>query len=247
MSWEWHKHLCDYYKVTPEKALELGSRSEGRKPDLPGSETCDPVSEMTFEDIWELSERSSVEDIFKFYKDQGAWSTFRQCVRHKDMENFHISIFNVLIQSGAMFEGAHICEYGAGVAPFITTLLKYIDNTDVNLNVTITDVDCEHLNFAKYRLNQIKKDRNFKNINFNFETIRPGELPNFANKKLNALLCFEVLEHVPSPVDVIKNIAESMAPGGMYIENFIKHTELDDDDDGPDLVSARKEREDYYN
>ena len=81
----WHYHLCEYYGVTPEKALELGTRSTGRKPDLPGSTTTQAVSGMTYEDIWESRERKSIEDVFQFYKDQGAWSTFRQCVRHKDL------------------------------------------------------------------------------------------------------------------------------------------------------------------
>ena len=36
-----------------------------------------------------------------------------------------------------------------------------------------------------------------------------------------------------------------MKPGGIYIENFIKH-DREDDDDGPDLASARSERSKYY-
>ena len=36
----WYEHICDYHNVTLEKVIELGSRSDGRKPDLPGSKTC---------------------------------------------------------------------------------------------------------------------------------------------------------------------------------------------------------------
>jgi len=245
---DWYTHLCDYYKVTIEEALKLGTRSSGRKPSLPGSETCQPVSGKTFEDIWEEKKRTCTQDIFDFYKDQGAWSAFRQCVRHKDLEQLHAGYINFLIQNGGIKSGGHICEYGAGVAPFTTTFLKYL-NSDLadsfNLKITIVDVDCEHLNFAKYRLNKIKEDLDLKGIELNFITVEPDKLPLF-NQKLDSLFCFEVLEHVPSPVDVINNIKESMHPGGYYIENFIKHDNLDDDDDGPDLVSARKERTEYY-
>lgn len=247
MSFEWYTHLCEYYSVTPEEALELGTRRFGRKPNLPASVTTHKVSGMTLEDIWELSERKATEDVFQFYKDQGSWSTFRQCVRHKDMEHLHLSTFKRLIENEVISDGAHLCEYGAGVAPFVTTFLKYLNpDNDPKLTITIIDVDCEHFNFAKYRLNKIKEDKGYKNIDFNFEIVEVDTLPTFNNQKLDALLCFEVLEHVPSPIAVINNIKDAMRPGGICIENFIKHNDEDEDEDGPDLLTARKERSDYY-
>ena len=244
----WYKHLCEYYDVTPEKALELGTRSSGRKPDLPGSKTCSPVSDMTFEDIWDQKDRKSVESVFEFYKDQGAWSSFRQCVRHKDMEGLHLSYIKFLVERGAIRPGAHICEYGCGVAPFMTTLLKCLSEEDaknLNMKITICDVDCEHFNFAKFRLSSIKEERGMKNIELSFQTITPNNLPDFEDSPLDGLFCFEVLEHVPSPVNVINNIKDNMITGGFYIENFIKHDDVDEDDDGPDLLSARNERDEY--
>ena len=53
----WYDDLCEYYKVTPEEADLLGTRKTGRKPNLPGSLTCDPVSGKTFEEIWERKPR----------------------------------------------------------------------------------------------------------------------------------------------------------------------------------------------
>ena len=88
-----------------------------------------PVSEKTFEDIWALKKREDLQSIFDFYKDHGSWSTFRQCVRHKDMENLHIDYLNFLLNKGALNNNSHLCEYGAGVAPFTTTLLKYINTS----------------------------------------------------------------------------------------------------------------------
>jgi hypothetical protein len=55
-----------------------------------------------------------------------------------------------------------------------------------------------------------------------------------------------VLEHVPSPIAAINNIKNEMLPGAAYIENFIKHNDKDEDEDGPDLLTARKERSGYY-
>ena len=240
---EWHKYLCEYYNVTPERALELGTRSNGRKPDLPGSSTCNAVSEKTFEDIWQQAPRKTITEIFNFYKDQGSWSAFRQSVRHKDLESLHLSIFNAAINLGILKEKSHVCEYGCGVAPFITTFLKYCPSV-MQMSFTIADVECEHFNFAQYKLNKIKSDRSLKNIDLNFIIINPSELPKFY-KPVDVLLCFEVMEHVPSPMDVIVNIDNQMIKNSLYIENFIK-SEINETDDGPDLKTAQAERPSYY-
>ena len=146
----WYQDLCEYYGVTPDKALELGTRATGRKPDLPGSDTCKPVSNMTLEDIWESRDRKNIQDVFNFYKDQGAWSTFRQCVRHKDLVQLHVNLIIPHISANS-----HVCEYGSGVAPYMNTLLQCVV-PDAPLDITIADVDCEHFTFAQWRLNKLK-------------------------------------------------------------------------------------------
>ena len=64
---------------------------------------------------------------------------------------------------------------------------------------------------------------------------------------MDLVVCFEVMEHVLSPVESLNNLMEQMNPGCFFAENFIKHDHDDDDDDGPDLASARSERREYYN
>ena len=65
MQFEWLNYLCEYYNVSEEEAIKLGTRANGRKPSLPGSKTCEPVSNMTMEDIWALKERKTEKDIFR--------------------------------------------------------------------------------------------------------------------------------------------------------------------------------------
>ena len=237
---EWHKHLCEYYDVDPKTALKLGTRASGRKPSLPGSRTCQPVSDMTYEDIWDLSDRSTVDGIFQFYKDQGAWSTFRQCVRHKDLVAFHKNLLGPFLKPDM-----HICEYGSGVAPFITTIISNIaEEVAGGMQISISDLPSEHFEFAKWRLQSIIEERNL-DIVLNPKEITTTTLPKYG-KGLDLVLLFEVMEHVPSPVKTITNLINQMLPNSLLIENFIKH-EADDDDDGPDLKSAALEREEYYN
>lgn len=237
---EWYKYLCEYYNVTPYESLELGTRKTGRKPNLPGSATCSPVSEKTFEDIWALKDRESEQEIFDFYKDQGSWSAFRQCVRHKDMANLHIDLLSKTIKNNSTF-----CEYGCGVAPFTYTLLQVVD-PEVNLNVYISDVECEHFTFGEWRLKRLIEDRNLKNITLEAKPVLPNSLPTY-DKKIDTLFIFEVLEHVPSPMSTIKNITNSLNVDGLLCENFIKHQHVENDLPGADLKSAAQEREEYYN
>lgn len=242
---EWHEHICEYFNVSQEEALKLGSRSDGRKPNLPGNESCVAVSNKTYEDIWSLSDRKTNEEIFQFYKDQGSWSTFRQCVRHSEMENFHVGMFNLLLKNNFLKSGGHFCEYGCGVAPFSTSFLNYVEDTSIDLEFTLCDVDSNHFDFAKHRLNKIKKDYGFNNLKLNFIEVKPNNLPAFT-RDIDLIFCFEVMEHVPSPILAMKNIKESMNPGSVYVENFIKHQQDEKDEDGPDLKSAREERDQYY-
>ncbi len=122
---QWHDYLCEYYDVSPTKALELGTRSDGRRPSLPGSKTCEPVSGKTLEDIWVQSERKTDEQVFQFYRDQGAWSTFRQTVRHKDLVKYHKQISEIYLMHHKDKSKLHVCEYGCGIAPFTSTFLEY--------------------------------------------------------------------------------------------------------------------------
>ena len=240
-NYKWYDFLCEYYNVTPSQALELGTRRSGRKPNLPGSKTCQPVSDLNYEQIWALKERKTPEDIFSFYRDQGAWSTFRQEVRHLELKNFHRNVLNSIIRRPNM----HFCEYGCGVAPYASTLLLECPQ-DFKIDISISDVaGCEHLYFAEWKLNKIVEGRGLKNVTIKTVPVEPTGLPTY-HKPIDALLIFEVLEHVLSPVDTLNNITEQMNSQAIFVENFIKHEHDDDEDDGPDLESAANERSEYY-
>lgn len=234
----WFKDLCDYYGVTAEDALLLGTRGSGRRPNLPGSQTTHAVSGKTFEDIWAESPRRSQEEIFKFYSDQGAWSAFRQVVRHKEMRQFHLSLLQSVLQQGGTY-----CEYGCGVAPFTHSLLETVAPSTV-LKIFLSDVECEHFTFGVWRARRVIQERGLTGITLEAVPVLPDQLPRYSSP-LDALLIFEVLEHVPSPVQTVSNLTEQIRIGGLFCENFIKH-DRHDDDDGPDLRSAAQERGEYY-
>ena len=244
MSWkfslnnDWCGDLCEYYDVDTETALQLGTRATGRKPSLPGSLTCDPVSNMTFEDIWASKPRKTVEEIFQFQRDMGAWSTFRQCVRHRDFTQLHTNVLSPFIK-----DGAHICEYGCGVAPFMKTLLNSMSHISPSIKISLSDVEgCEHLHFAKWRLGK-QIEKNNLNVELDVCPVAPNSLPNYSSK-LDVVIIFEVLEHVFSPIETVQNLYEQMNDDAIFVENFIKHEDGEHGDG--DLETAAQERPIYY-
>tara|TARA_Y100000310_G_scaffold233032_2_gene235874 strand:- start:2484 stop:3314 length:831 start_codon:yes stop_codon:yes gene_type:complete len=245
MSWKfslynnWYDDLCEYYNVDAETALQLGTRSKGRKPSLPGSKTCKSVSNMTFEDIWDQGPRDKLEEIFQFQRDLGAWSSFRQCVRHKDFADLHLSLVRPFIE-----EGTHLCEYGSGAAPFSKTLLNNMVHGMPSIKISLSDIEgCEHLCFAEWRLKK-QVEKNNLDVELEIRPVIPDTLPKYSSN-LDIVIIFEVLEHVYSPMDTVKNLYDQMNVGAVFIENFIKH-EHEHDKDGSDLESAAEQRGLYY-
>ena len=237
----YYKHICERYGVTVDAAIALGTRANGRRPDLPGSSTCAPVVGMTHEEIWDMRDRSTEESVFQFYEDQGAWSTFRQVVRHSGLTQLHLNLLGPLLRGGS-----HVCEYGCGVAPFSASLLQNITGSDrMGLMVSLSDVQSEHFRFGAWRLERIINDRQLHDVMLSVKPVTVDALPKY-DAPIDVAIIFEVLEHVPSPVATVLNMLEQMAPGGYIIENFIKHERHENDASGPNLDSAANERDAFY-
>ena len=237
------RHLSEYYGVSLSEALELGTRKDKRKPTFPGSKTCSPVSGVTMEDIWDFHPRKTQEDIFGFYKDQGAWSSFRQCVRLLEAAGAYQHLLNSSFR-GLKDDTHVICEYGCGVAPFSFLLLSVL-SLSKKVKIYLSDVDCEHFTFGIWRLEKIIETRGLENVEIVPKVILPDELPCYEDS-LDIVFIHEVLEHVPDPYKTTKNLFNHMNEEASFVENFIKHEPADEEEDGCDLLSARKCRGKYY-
>ena len=127
----------------------MSTRKKGRKPSLPGSKTCKPVSNMTFEEIWDMKPRKTSAQIFEFYKDIGSWSSIRQ-PRYNANINKDL-LLKYMFNYNQNKEVYNILEYGSGVGP-ITRCIT--DNYANKFHFTLVDVPCECLHFARFRLNE---------------------------------------------------------------------------------------------
>ena len=221
----WHQDLCDYYRVTPEQALQLGTRASGRRPDLPGSPTTHAVPGQTFEEIWASRERETPVDVHAFYQDMGAWATFRQVVYHR-----HHS-FDYLARE--IERGTRICEYGAGVAPVCFWLVEHLRG--IPLELTIVDVPSEHLTFGHWRL-QRRIEELKAPVTLHVREVLPDKLP--LEGFFDIITILEVYEHLHNPLEVTVHLCDHLRPGGLLWENYIVH----DNPAGADLPVAQQER-----
>ena len=226
----WCRGLCEFYRVTPSEALRLGTRATGRRPSLPGSPTCEPVSGQTWEELWARGPRDSEETIFSFWQEVGSWCAFRQAVRHRRTS------FAFLLRRLGM--GRRFLEYGAGIAPASWWLLRH---SPVPLQLTIADVPSEHLTFGAWRLRQrLEEDPDLCGWTLRTLALEAGRLPLI--DPYQAIAVLEVLEHLSAPLETIRHLGEHLETGGWLFEDFTPH----DDAHAADLPQAQKERPEVY-
>lgn len=234
----WTLDLCEYYNVTPEEADLLGQRSDGRKPDLPGSPTCEPVSGKTWEDLWEQNPRETQEQIFSFYKEIGSWSSFRQVNFRKNHEFNWISQIIEKARLEPDFKGQiKLLEYGCGVAPVIISLVDSMPSMKSICNFYISDVPSEHFEFAKWRMKK-------RGINFEAIPILPNSLPDFGDNKFDITVYLECFEHIPNPLQTIEHMIKHVKDRSVFMETWIDHKE--EDHGYSDLKEAVEQREESF-
>ena len=225
----WHEDLCEYYGVTPQEALELGSRSNGRRPSLPGSPTTHSVTGKSFEDIWDSQERNVDSEIDAFYQDMGAWATFRQIVYHRN-NDFHFIADNVK-------PNFRVCEYGSGVAPISHWLVE--NQPGVPLHLTIADVPSEHLRFGEWRIRK-RIDESRPLVSLEVLEVRPDALP--LKGQYDLITIFEVYEHLRNPLEVTVHLCNHLHPGGLLWENYI----VQEHAHASDLAIAQEQRPEVF-
>ncbi len=121
-----------------------------------------------------------------------------------------------------------VIEYGCGIAPISHSIIQY--SYLKNLNLYIADIRQINSHFAKWRLgNEVK-----------FLEIKPYQDPlKEISDKPNVVFLITVMEHLPDPLNVVKNIHNSLVPGGHLIFDYILS-----DGNSQDTIEAVEQRND---
>ena len=117
-----------------------------------------------------------------------------------------------------------ILEYGCGIAPISTSLIK---NKFKGLNYTIADIRNFSFHYAKFRL----KQHDVKCVD-----IIPYENPPIG-ENFDIIFLMTVLEHLPDPLNIIELLTKSLNRGGYLVFDYILG-----DGGGLDTVESVKQR-----
>jgi len=204
----WYDDLCEYYGVSAEEADVLGTRKTGRRPNFPGSETCDPVSGKSMDEYWDSKERKTLQEKMDFYKDIGAWLSFRQC-KYRSNFNYRRIFFS------RIKDGCSIVEYGCGVAPLTNYIIERYKGDLSTLKFHLVDVASEPLKFAKWRLNKKAPD-----LDVIFHDITADYPVPVFDVKFDVVCIMDVFEHLPNPYAVMTNLTENAKEGAFLVETW---------------------------
>jgi len=141
-------------------------------------------------------------------------------VRRCSREPLHCRQFEKWIKNGY-----NILEYGCGIAPISHSLLQL--GIKRNLNITIADIRQINFHYAIYRL-----AGNVKHFEI---TPYKNSIP---SKIYDIIFMITVFEHLPDPLDTLKNITAGLKSGGIFIFDYILG-----DGDGLDTIEGVIQRE----
>jgi 2-polyprenyl-3-methyl-5-hydroxy-6-metoxy-1,4-benzoquinol methylase len=140
-------------------------------------------------------------------------------VRRFSLEPFYSYKYEKWIKSNDS-----ILEYGCGIAPLSNSLLKY--SLKSNLKITIADIPQINSHFARWRLGNTVEYINLIPYKKNLK------------KKYDKIFLITVLEHLPDPLNVIKELRGSLNKNGLLIFDYILS-----EGTGLDTIEAVKQRE----
>ena len=134
--------------------------------------------------------------------------------------------------------GDTILEYGCGFAPVTDSLLRYTYKT--NVKYSIADINQINSRYAEWRLSL---------SSVNYIHITPFQTPPIPPSSIDVIFLITVMEHLPDPLVVVKQLTSFLKPSGRLVFDYILG-----DGDGQDTQAAIDQRaevltflSDHYN
>jgi 2-polyprenyl-3-methyl-5-hydroxy-6-metoxy-1,4-benzoquinol methylase len=170
-------------------------------------------------DSWYLKERSSAEAYMQFYEEVDIYPFMQPYLRRFGGWRWYTRLVKHI-------DKPSILEYGAGSA----VLTEYLIEKCPGFNYTIADIPSATLDFVKW------KKREF-NYPYNILTIGSGKDGIPLREDFDLIICKNVLEHTPNPLEIIQAFIEHLSPGGVLLVDFFSGA------GGENLQEASDQRE----
>jgi SAM-dependent methyltransferase len=172
-------------------------------------------SDILLCDSWNAIERNTGILQRLWYQQVGTWEIFRQT--YYNSKGHRNEYGKTLCEFGNSLNNKRILEYGSGIAPFSSYMLK---NCPKNINaISIVDVPAEHYYFALWSL-RYKLDF-FVGETASLRGYEIGEEKiSFPENSFDIIIVITVFEHLPDPYAVAQTLLESLEEGGLVYEDF---------------------------
>jgi 2-polyprenyl-3-methyl-5-hydroxy-6-metoxy-1,4-benzoquinol methylase len=154
-------------------------------------------------EAWFTQPRNTVDNIMHFYQEVHIYP-FRQP---------YLKRFGGFRWYGHLVKHCNqprILEYGCGSA----VLTEYLQQKFPHYQYTVADIPSVTLDFVKWKQKKFGYDYTILTIGPHKEGI-PLRTP------YDLIICQDVLEHTPNPLDIVTAFATYLAPGGVLVVDFI--------------------------
>jgi SAM-dependent methyltransferase len=152
-----------------------------------------------FPDEWErmVTDSSDPKQLVRFYNESQA-ELFEQIAWHASEPIHHRSL--VCADLASTLPGRHFLDYGSGIGS--NALVFGL----AGFRVTLADIADPLRNFAKWRCE--RRGIPVRTIDLKRETLDASSY--------DVITCFDVLEHVPAPLEAVRRIRDGLRIGGVF-------------------------------
>ena len=161
------------------------------------------INKKAHKDAWFVRERTSSNEIMGFYQEVDTYPFLNPYY-------FRFRGFRWYIHLVSHFESPSILEYGCGSA----VLTEWLIERFPHCKYTVADIPSVTLDIVRW-----KKDR--KGYAYNILEIGRGKEGIPLSDNYDLIICEDVLEHTPNPLDIVSSFIDNLSQDGVLVVNFV--------------------------
>ncbi|HEX8830644.1 MAG TPA: class I SAM-dependent methyltransferase [Longimicrobium sp.] len=177
------------------------------------------LDKQAHKDRWFVEKRQTFEEIVSFYSESETYP-FRQ------PWGTRFGGYRWYMDLVRHIPNPSVLEYGCGSAVLTEWLLARYPHA----RFTVADIPSLTLDFVRWKQRALK-------LPYRILTIgpRPEDIP--VTEQYDLIICSNVLEHTPNPLQIVTAFVDHLNPGGVLVADFVN------DPGGENLDAAVRERE----
>jgi SAM-dependent methyltransferase len=169
---------------------------------------------------WFAKKRETTEEVMDFYKEVDVYPFRQPYLKRFNEFRWYRHLVN-------HFKNPSILEYGCGSA----VLTEWLSEKFPECQYSVADIPSTTLDFIKWKKKFYKYDYEILEIGAGKEGIP-------LKKNYDLIICQDVLEHTPNPLEIVQSFCEHLNKDGILLIDFIDWVE------GENLFESQKQRED---